>query len=105
MKIKQSEDSFQSQLIELAHTFGWYCAHFRPAKTEKGWRTSVSADGKGFPDLVLARDRVLFIECKSEAGVMSKDQLYWRHVLLQSGAEYYEWKPDMWHDIVKILSR
>jgi len=68
----------EEQIIELAHYHGWRVAHFRPARTEKGWRTPVSADGKGFPDLVLLRDkRMLVIECKGFRGYPSKDQRAW----------------------------
>ena len=69
--IRQSETAFQQQVIDLAHYTGWVVAHFRAARTEKGWRTPVAADGAGFPDLVLvnrSQKRVLYVELKSEDG-------------------------------------
>jgi hypothetical protein len=46
--------------------YGWRAAHFRPARTAKGWRTPVAADGAGFPDLVLVRrTRIVAAELKS----------------------------------------
>ncbi len=58
--------------------------HSRPAQTQKGWRTPVSYDGKGFPDLVAVSQRngaVIFIECKSDKGRFSPEQNRWRSLL------------------------
>lgn len=63
-----SEKAWQSQVLDLARIFGWTVAHFRPAQTSKGWRTPVAADGAGFPDLLLVRDRVLYVELKAAKG-------------------------------------
>ena len=90
-----SEKEFLSQIIEVAHIYHYRVAHFRPAQTSKGWRTPVSADGKGFPDLVLvssSQKRILFIECKSDTGKLTIQQSNWRQCLLDSGAEYYLWQ-------------
>jgi hypothetical protein len=56
-----TEREFQRQVIDLARLLGWRCAHFRPGRTARGWRTPVQADGAGFPDLqpVRARDGLL----------------------------------------------
>lgn len=73
-----SEADWQAQVIDLARIHGWIVAHFRPARTVDGWRTPVSADGKGFPDLVLARrPRVIFAELKSETGKVTAEQMLW----------------------------
>jgi hypothetical protein len=55
------EQSFQSVVIEVARLTGWRVAHFRAARTAHGWRTPVTADGAGWPDLVpfSARSAVL----------------------------------------------
>lgn len=75
------ESDFQRTVIEMAQHLGWRVAHFRPAQTEKGWRTPVAADGKGWPDLVLVRDRVLFVELKTDKGKLSLDQEQWRRAI------------------------
>jgi hypothetical protein len=73
-----TEDEFQSAVIELAQRLGWLVAHFRPARTEHGWRTAVSGDGLGFPDLVLVRNtRLLFVELKSERGRVRPEPALW----------------------------
>jgi len=99
------EREFQQQVIDLAHIFHWRVAHFRPAQTKKGWRTAVSADGMGFPDLVLAREgRLIFIEVKSEKGKFSLEQSEWLEVLKATGkCEVYVWKPSQWDEIMAIL--
>ena len=76
------ESEFQRIVIDMAHLFGWQVAHFRPAQTAKGWRTAVAADGKGFPDLVIARERqVIFAELKTKTGRLSEAQCRWLDVL------------------------
>jgi hypothetical protein len=87
------ERHFQEQVIDLARLYGWRVAHFRPAQTAKGWRTPVSADGKGFPDLVLVRDRVIFAELKGELGRLTSDQRNWVGNLDRAGAEVHVWRP------------
>ena len=53
---KVSEAAFQAQVLHLAALKGWRTAHFRTAMDSRGrHRTPVAGDGKGFPDLVLAR--------------------------------------------------
>lgn len=102
-----SEQDLSDCVIELGHVLGYTIAHFRPAMTTKGWRTPVLADGKGFPDLVLVRDRVIFAELKSTKGVLSNEQVDWSGALIGAGAEYYVWRPSDWVDgvIESILRR
>ncbi len=90
-----NEAEWQSQVIDLARLYGWTCAHFRPAKTEKGWRTPVQADGKGFPDLVLVRKGdLIFAELKAEKGRLSPEQTDWLEQLGQvEGIDTYLWRP------------
>ena len=100
-----TEADFQRQVIDLARLLGWTVAHFRPARTEQGWRTPVAADGAGFPDLVLVRDRVLFVELKSARGRTSPDQDAWIEALTEAGAEVYLWRPDDFDDLHAVLRR
>ncbi len=88
-----SEEDLLREVIGMAHAYGWLVAHFRAAKTEKGWRTPVQADGRGFFDLVLMRDRVLFVELKSTRGGSDDDQKEWMQTALRAGAECYLWRP------------
>lgn len=76
-----TEADFQRTVIDAAQRFRWRVAHFRPAKTDQGWRTAVAADGQGFPDLVLVRDRVLFVELKTDRGKLTAHQRAWRDAI------------------------
>lgn len=105
MRARVTEADFQSTVLDLARVTGWMVAHFRPARTDKGWRTPVAADGKGFPDLVLVRDRVIFAELKSDRGRMSADQHAWIGALTEAGAEAYVWRPDDFDQIAATLRR
>ena len=91
-----TEADLQSAVMDAARILGWRRAHFRPAQTSKGWRTPVSGDGKGFPDLVLVRERVLFVELKGHGGRVSPEQHAWLEALDRAGAECYLWTPSSW---------
>jgi len=100
-----SEKAFSQQVVDLAQVLGWRIAHFRPARTAKGWRTPVSADGAGFPDLVMVRgDRLIFAELKSEKGRLMLAQQEWLDLLAGTGkAEVFLWRPSDFEEIVEIL--
>lgn len=95
-----SEAQLMSAVIDLARLLGYRVAHFRPAQTAKGWRTPVSADGAGFPDLVLVLPgaRLLFVELKSEKGKLSAEQEAWMADLrsVSWDTEEYVWRPADW---------
>ena len=102
--LTRSERSFQRELINAAHILGWRVVHFRPALTQKGWRTPVQGDGVGFPDLILVRGgRLIFAELKSENGKANDAQKAWAKILGQTPAEVYLWRPSDWSTIVEVL--
>lgn len=105
-KIPISEADLQISIIHLARVLGYRVAHFRPAmKADGSWVTPVTADGKGFPDLVLVhkeKKRVLFIETKSEKGKCSPEQEEWLDILAGC-AETYLIRPSEWEYIKEIL--
>lgn len=98
-----SERDWQKQVVDLAQIFHWRVAHFRPAQTSKGWRTAVSADGKGYPDLTLVRDRVLYVECKTETGKVSDAQKEWLTALNAADVEAYVVRPRHFDAITVVL--
>lgn len=101
------EADFQKNVLDLAHMRGWIVAHFRGVfdANAKRWMTPVGADGKGFPDLVLVRERVIFAELKSKTGRLRPDQVTWLDRLRDTGAEVYVWRPKDLEDISIILAR
>jgi hypothetical protein len=130
-----SEADFLFQLVGdskhpgLVPMLGWSYVHFRPAQTEKGWRTPVSGPlGKGWPDLFLARARgkdrrIIFAELKREGGKLSLEQEHVRDLLLEVGlsaglsgavirpdfrtaypqVDYYLWRPSDFDAIAEVL--
>jgi hypothetical protein len=101
-----TEAEFQKQVIDLAQLFRWRVAHFRPARTAKGWRTPVAADGAGFPDLVLAKEgRLIFAELKAEKGRVSEAQALWLESLGPSTEDrlVVVWRPSDWDSIERVI--
>lgn len=117
------EDAFQDSVVQLAQLHGWRVAHFRPAQTAQGWRTPVSADGLGFPDLVMVRaPEFVVAELKGERGRVGVDQEAWLAELRVVAAAFaaggqivtpkgppafdvYVWRPSDWPAIEERLKR
>ena len=104
LALSRTERDFQQQVIDLARLCGWRIAHFRPARTERGWRTAVQGD-TGWPDLVLCRPPVtLFRELKAEKGKLTDDQAAWLAQLAACGLDTDTWRPSDWPDIEAALA-
>ena len=102
-----TEAELQSAVLDLAALFGWKVAHFRPARTAHGWRTPVSADGAGWPDLVLVhpdRGLVLFRELKADRGRLTLEQQAWQQWLTAAGQDFAVWRPEDLDEIAETLS-
>ncbi len=97
------EADWQRTVLDLAKVMGWRIAHFRPAMTTRGWRTPVAADGAGFPDLYLVRERGLFLELKREKGKLSEDQIVWIRALLNAQVEVYVCRPRHLEQLAEVL--
>lgn len=107
-----TEEQWQLQVIGLARFYGWRVAHFRPArvggKGRERWVTPVAADGKGFPDLVLAKAGLplTFAELKTDTGRLSAEQRIWLEVLgAVPGIEAHVWRPRDRADVEAALKR
>lgn len=87
----------QRAIIDTAHRLGWLVAHTPPVSTERGWRTAVAADGKGFPDLVLVRDRLMVREIKGTDS-LSPEQKMWLEAFRKAGIDAGVWTPKEWRD-------
>src|SRR4030095_7136207 len=89
--IGATEAHWYGTVIDAARIAGWRVAHFRPARTAKGWRTAVQGDGKGFPDSVLVHagaGRVWFVELKLDGAKPTLEQQQWGESLIRAGAVY-----------------
>lgn len=101
-----TETDFQAGVIEYARLTGWRTAHFRPAMTDKGWRTPVAGDGKGFPDLVLVHEKrglLLVRELKSDRGRLTPEQDLWLKALASAGVDVGVWRPKDLPEIEAVL--
>lgn len=99
-KTEQAEKAFQDAVIELASYLNWWCWHPYYA----------SRSPKGYPDLTLFRERVIFAELKARnakgrMGKLTPEQVEMAHRCFKAGAEYYAWTPDDWDEIKAVLSR
>lgn len=100
------ETDLQTAIVELAELLGWRWIHHRPARTEQGWRTAVSGShARGWPDLVLCRERLVVAELKGTRGQLSVEQSGWISALEAAGVEAYVWWPESWTDIETTLTR
>lgn len=102
-----TEAELLQQVIDLAHLFGYRCAHFRPAWTGRGWRTPVQGDGAGFPDLILVgRGRVIAAELKRESAPdPTGEQAAWLEELAAAGVPVFVWRPSDLERIADVLGR
>ena len=91
----QSEKQFQQAVIDFAILKGWKYYHTYNS------RRSVP----GFPDLVLVRERVIFVELKREGGKLTEAQHEWCAAISHAkNGEVYIWRPSDWPEIERVLS-
>lgn len=100
--LRQPEQAFQAQVIELAGYCGWLHYHT--------YRSTHSP--AGFPDLVLLKagtdgrpGRLLFAELKAENGRTTPAQEDWlARLRTVPNAEVFLWKPSDWPEIARVLA-
>jgi hypothetical protein len=89
--VKMSETDLQRTIIDACKIYGFRVSHFRPAKTERGWRTPVQGH-TGFPDLAIAGyGHLLLAELKSGRGKLRPDQAMWQAAI--PAENYRIWTP------------
>lgn len=106
----RSEEEFQKAVIDLAHAWGWLVAHFRRVRVQRAdgsayWETPVQADGKGHPDLILVRERVIAAELKVGKNRPTPEQRAWLAAYRGAGLAAYLWRPADWAEVVGVLAR
>lgn len=98
---------WEDTIIQTARLLGWTVMHVRPVfdGKRKRWVTGISADGQGYPDCTLVRERVIFAELKSGSAKLTADQKEWLERLRAAGQEVYEWRDTDYDSIVATLRR
>ena len=100
--------TLQKSIVAEARKRGWRCAHFMAVQTKsRGWTVPVAADGKGFPDLFLVRDRPVAIEVKGDGDSLRPEQREWLDAMRLAGVEAHVIGPREWADgtLLEILTR
>lgn len=101
-KREQKEAGFQRAVIDHARRLGWYSWHsYNPRYRSEA----------GFPDLMLVKDRLVFIELKAyydngKAGRVMPEQENFHQMLKEAGQEVYViWDDaDGWELLTNVLS-
>lgn len=90
-----SEDDLLTAVLDLCRYVNVRTLHIRPARTALGWRTAVSGDGKGFPDLLIVGSKgVLYRELKTAKGLLTPDQKAWLECLKAAGQNAAIWRTE-----------
>lgn len=93
-----TEADWSKQVHDLCRQLGWRWYHTYRSERSPG----------GFPDETLARDRVIFLELKTEQGKLSDKQRDWLRALLAAEAEAYVARPrdiQMLADVLALRHR
>lgn len=115
---RQTERSFQAQVIRAAELLGWRVRHDSATNQRQtcaschamlrcascGTEPRIIRNAAGMLDLLLIRrPRVVWAELKSDRGKLTDEQLTMLTELRASGQEAYLWKPKDWPTIERIL--
>ena len=90
-----TEAQLQAVVLEEAEFNGWEHYHTHDSRRSN----------KGFPDLVLVRERVVYAEIKTMKGKLTKEQQHWQDILKYAGQEVYVIRPCDKDLVTQILKR
>ena len=82
-------------IVGCARLHGWHVYH--PFDSRRS--------GEGYPDLTLVRERILWLELKTETGTVADEQLAWLDALSRAGAEAFVVRPRDWDWLQATLAR
>lgn len=93
-----SEKAFMQAVRKIAEAHAWETMHIYDSR---------KSAGVGWPDLVLARPPdLLFVECKTDTGVLTIQQEHWLDVLRRvEHTETFLWTPSRMAAIIARLTR
>jgi hypothetical protein len=90
-----SEKELQALVVRAAQLLAWLVYHTHDSRRSQ----------RGYPDLCLVKDRVLFRELKTDRGRLTPAQRVWLERLGRAGADVGVWRPESWRngDILREL--
>jgi hypothetical protein len=105
------EAELQDAIVDAGHKLGYRVAHFRGVRVQRKdgtvyYQTPCQYDAEGWPDLFLLHEekkRSIWIECKSDTGKCSPEQIAWHDALARAGEEVYLVFPKHLDEIIQIL--
>ncbi len=77
----------------VATTLGWVSYHTLRSK----------GSASGYPDRTCWRERLLFVELKTEKNTPSESQIHFMTGIAKAGGEVYLWKPSDVDEAVRVL--
>lgn len=89
------EEQLQEAIFAVRH--GLWIFHPRKGRTNKGHRTPVAADGKGYLDLTIVGSTLAIVELKKQNGSLEPEQREWMARLRSAGIYTDVWKPADWY--------
>lgn len=90
-----TEKQWTSQVVELARMLGWRRYHtYRSERSQPG-----------FPDETLVRDRIVFLELKTETGKLTPAQKEWLTAIVKADGEAYVVRPSHAQLLAQVLGR
>lgn len=89
-----TEKDFSRLVYELCDSLGWRRYHtYRSERSQPG-----------YPDETIVRERVVWLEIKTEAGKLSDAQIDWLRALRNAGQEVYLVRPRHLQTLARVLS-
>lgn len=95
MEETMTEADFQRKITDLCDWLGLKWHHETDSRKSK----------KGFPDLVIVGEKVIFAELKSKRGKVTDSQAEWLSTIQMAGGTAYVWYPHDWPAIYELLHR
>ena len=89
-----SEAHWQRLVTDLATVCAWQWYHTHDSRRSPA----------GLPDLILVRERVLWVELKRERGRLRPEQREWGLALMRARQDWRCWKPSDWDEVVATLT-
>lgn len=85
----------QAAVVDIARLQRWSAYHTHDSR----------GSDAGFPDLVLVRDRIVYVEMKRQGERPRPTQVDWLDRLARAGGEVYVWTIEDLDDAVAVLTR